>query len=211
MKKTHIFFVLLCVLLCLSTVFCGCVKEDVPKEFTVTFNGDGGTLVEGEEIQTVLKASELVPPIYEKEGFEFSGWDKNLSKITSDTTVKAVWVKDVYTVYFDLTGIKSDWVYRNGSHDLTYSPVTVKVEGQTSFGPITVKTGEAMGDNLPKASDVSFVGVNSQDYMFGYWYYEYQGERKKVESTTVFNDANILTGKTVTLKPLIMTVWTPSL
>ncbi|MCQ2752694.1 MAG: InlB B-repeat-containing protein [Bacilli bacterium] len=72
------------------------------EEYIVYFNGNGGTLVEGEEKQTVTKPEDLKPPKYEKPGYVFIGWDRDLTNIYSPTTIKALWVEDnKYIVYFD--------------------------------------------------------------------------------------------------------------
>lgn len=65
--------------------------EPVNPSYTVTFNGNGGTLVSGTEVQTVKSPSEIVAPVYEKEDYDFTGWDKDIATITTSTTVYAQW------------------------------------------------------------------------------------------------------------------------
>lgn len=98
MKK--IFLLLLTFVLaaaCLGAVACG-------KSFTVTFDGNGGTLVRGSESQTVTNVSEIEEPVYERAGYEFIGWDTAISEIKNDATVKALWKKIFYKVTFDGDG-----------------------------------------------------------------------------------------------------------
>lgn len=86
--------------------FSGCVNG---KEFTVTFDPDGGERVGGGElVQTVLDASEIVEPELEKKGYVLIGWDEVLSEITTDTTVKAIWEKDKIVVTFIVSGGEKD-------------------------------------------------------------------------------------------------------
>ena len=75
------------------------------KEFTVTFNPDGGVRVGGGElVQTVKSAADIYLPIVEKEGYTFMVWDKVISEIDSDTTVKAVWKPNMFKVTFVVSG-----------------------------------------------------------------------------------------------------------
>lgn len=72
--------------------------------FTVTFNGDGGTLVSGTESQTITYGQNATPPVYEKEGYTFNGWTGTYSNITNDLTITAKWIIIIYTVTFDGNG-----------------------------------------------------------------------------------------------------------
>ncbi len=92
-KKIGVVF-LIVALLCLVGL-CACKKE-----FTVTFDGNGGEFVlsSGYEIQTVSSGDELKPPKYTRVGYEFNTWDKVINKIDSDTTVKALWRAKTYTI-----------------------------------------------------------------------------------------------------------------
>jgi len=85
---------------------------------TVTFDGNGGTLISGEEVQSVPYGAMADAPIYEKEGFILS-WDWNISYycIMEDRTVTAIWTA-VYTISFHSNG---------GS---AVDPVTVEEESQ---------------------------------------------------------------------------------
>ncbi len=75
-----------------------------PKTYTVTFDGNGGTLVSGSEIQSVLHGEAAVAPTYTKEGSTFVGWDRDITDITGDVTIKALWDVAEYTVTFNGNG-----------------------------------------------------------------------------------------------------------
>ncbi len=114
--------ILMCALLataCSFVVGCG------PK-FTITFNGNGGTLVSGKEIQNVSAISEIIQPIYERVGYEFKGFDKDLSQMDGGTkaTLNAVWEAKKFTVNL-IVGEDSDIV--NVVYDSEYTfPVIEK-------------------------------------------------------------------------------------
>ena len=96
----------------------GCSIKDINKamgdSFTVTFDGNGGTLVSGELVQTVNNVLQLKYPVFEYEGYIAKGWDVDINMIKSDTTVKVLWVeKEGYSnVIFEP---------RNGDEDIRIS------------------------------------------------------------------------------------------
>lgn len=66
-------------------------KEEVTT-FTVTFNpGPHGNVVTGSLVQTVSSSDEIVPPTVIQDGYDFVGWDKEISSITSSCEVNATW------------------------------------------------------------------------------------------------------------------------
>ena len=87
MRKTRI--ILICILLtAICSFFIGCGPK-----FTITFNGNGGTLVSGSEYQSVSAISEIIQPVYERDGYNFVGFDKDLSQMGGGTkaTLIALW------------------------------------------------------------------------------------------------------------------------
>ncbi len=98
MKKSKIILLLSAMLLIVSLFAVGCGG---PKTFKVTFDANGGTLVSGELVQDVENATAIQAPVVEKTGYTLS-WDTDLSTITEETTVKAVWTANTYTVTFNL-------------------------------------------------------------------------------------------------------------
>lgn len=71
--------------------------------FTVTFNGSGGTLVSGDEIQEVLYNQAAIAPVYEMDGHTLS-FDKEFDKVKSNLTVNAVWEPATLNVTFNGSG-----------------------------------------------------------------------------------------------------------
>lgn len=69
----------------------GVPKPHIPMVFKVTFDGNGGTLVSGEETQKVKENKSATAPVYEREGYEFIGFDKDFSCVTRRMTVTAQW------------------------------------------------------------------------------------------------------------------------
>ena len=146
MKKSKIILLLGAMLLIASLFAFGCAKS-----FVVTFNGNGGTLVSGTEIQEVKSAEELVAPVYEKEGYTLS-WDKDITTIAEETTVNAVWTANKYEVTFILNA--SDATLEGGSTvEYTYDAVmnlpTPERAGYTFAG---WKKGSLEGETLVSGS-----------------------------------------------------------
>lgn len=83
-------------------------NEESTPTYTIMFNADGGTLVSGKEIQKVTKASEIIAPTYQKEGYIFKGFDKDLTTLSSDCIVNALWelATKTYKVTFEPNGGK---------------------------------------------------------------------------------------------------------
>ncbi len=104
MKKRLICLFLTFVLV-LGTVFSlvGCVPFN--KTFIVTFKLGAPTdevrIIEGELVQEVSSASEIEPPALSRTNWVHVGWDAELDKITSDTTVTAIWGLKNFTVTFE--------------------------------------------------------------------------------------------------------------
>ena len=91
---------ILTLLISLTVVFSSACSGN---KFTVRFHANGGRLVSGEEVQTVKNASDIVAPVYEKEGYVLS-FDKIIANITEDTEVYAVWTPINYKLSFDANG-----------------------------------------------------------------------------------------------------------
>lgn len=61
------------------------------KQYTVTFDINGGTLISGDLEQSVIQGSNASAPSVVKEGHYLRGWSGSYTKVTKDVTVKAVW------------------------------------------------------------------------------------------------------------------------
>lgn len=69
------------------------------KTYTVTFDGNGGTLVSGTEVQPVKFESPAQEPVYSYPGYTFNGWSTDFDSIRKDTTVSANWILATDTPY----------------------------------------------------------------------------------------------------------------
>lgn len=77
--------------------------------YTVTFNTNGGTIIQSVEVQEDDKLTNIDIPT--KEGFVFSCWhynsqefDLNNRKVTSSLTLDAIWIPNSYIVTLDSNG-----------------------------------------------------------------------------------------------------------
>ncbi len=103
---------ILLLMLALSVGFAwGCKTPSTgTNEFTVTFDGNGGVQVQTDTVslqQTVNNSSELKIPTFEKDGYQFNGWDLDISGIKTDSVVKAQWLK-IYTITYVAAEFDSD-------------------------------------------------------------------------------------------------------
>ena len=75
--------------------------------YTITFDLNGGTLLNGDLVQIVKQGEAATEPETGRSGYTFAGWDKAFDNITEDMTVTAIWIAipvPEYTVTFDLNG-----------------------------------------------------------------------------------------------------------
>lgn len=61
------------------------------KSYTVTFDLNGGILLSGDTVQRITQGQSATPPNVAKDGHYLMGWMGNYRKVTSDTTVRAIW------------------------------------------------------------------------------------------------------------------------
>lgn len=98
MRKTIRNYGLAVLLCCLCVLLTACSRE-----YTVTFDLNGGTLLSGELVQTVEEGQSAAAPQAELDNYRLS-WDRNFSAITEDTVVTAKWLPIRYKVTFELNG-----------------------------------------------------------------------------------------------------------
>lgn len=65
------------------------------REFRILFDGNGGRLVSGREEQFITFGQRAVPPVFEREGFVFLGWENSINYISVSgyATVRAIWMR----------------------------------------------------------------------------------------------------------------------
>ena len=74
--------------------------------FTVTFVGgaDDAYIYIGETEQTVNSSDQIIEPVFVRPGYNFIGWDRHISSIRDNTTVKALWTQYEFTITFEGAG-----------------------------------------------------------------------------------------------------------
>lgn len=100
--RKRVLCVILSIILAVGGMFVvGCSS----KEFTVTFDLNGGELVnEVELVQTVTSSSQIKTPEVVKEGYSFVGWDTIIDQVKTSTTIKALWTIKKYKITFMSNG-----------------------------------------------------------------------------------------------------------
>ena len=76
-------------------------------KYSVTFNGNGGSLVSGKTMQLVKYGGSATAPVFEKEGYSYT-YDKTFANVTKNQTITAIWSINQYTLTI---------VYDNGTSD----------------------------------------------------------------------------------------------
>ncbi len=154
-----------------------------PKQYTVTYDANGGTVAETTKTVTYHTAYELATPT--RTGYKFLGWvnaENSASVATSgaawetasDVTVKAVWEGKTYTV--------------------TLNPNDKNItDGKLTSTTITVTYGEEY--ELPTPT-------TKEDYSFGSW--KYNG--KKVDKIGVWS----IDAENIVLNASWYSNWTPA-
>ena len=85
--------------ICLIVLFAG------KKNYTVTFNLNGGECIGGEVVQSVRYGESANPPAVTREGHSFVGWDRAYNTITGDIEVFALWrIETTYGIEFEEVG-----------------------------------------------------------------------------------------------------------
>lgn len=137
------------------------------KSYTVTFDLDGGTLIAGDVQQRVTQGHDANPPKVAKEGHYFLRWSGSYSKVTSDTTLKAIWEYEttpgiVYTdaefsnyteIVGAFRGLRGD-VYIGAYHD----EKKVLAIGERAFADLTDVTAFYLLDGILRIEDGAFSG-----------------------------------------------------
>ena len=119
--------------------------------YVVTFDPNGGILKNGVLTQSVAYGSNATAPTLERVGYTLNGWDKALSNITSDITIKAQWEIITYNITYHL----------NGGTNSENNPSTYNIESETIIFENATKTGY---DFIGWYSNAAFTG-NKVNYV----------------------------------------------
>lgn len=112
-----------------ATTIYGKWNEVAVATYTVTFNGNGGTLVSGDEVQTVNQGEAAVAPVYTFGEYDFLGWDVNFSNVTSDLIVKALWDNQEPTKSLeDIWSTQKDLFFSVWGYHLEIDPTNIEVQ-----------------------------------------------------------------------------------
>ena len=106
--------------------------EEVKSTYTVTFVDWNGTVLKTQTIEEGSSATAPTNPT--RDGYEFTGWDKDFSNITANVTITAQYSIKTYTVTFkddDGTTLKTQTV-NHGSN--ATAPSNPSKEGYTFIG-----------------------------------------------------------------------------
>lgn len=119
-------------LICLSLLlFTGCTENSTTenKKYSITFEENGGTLVE--DITDIEKGSTVMLPTITRTGYIFEGWYTSKkfidgTKVTSDTAIGkdiklyAKWKALSFKINIDLDGGTMDSKYSDGINNISY-------------------------------------------------------------------------------------------
>ena len=78
--------------------------------YTVTFNGNGGTLTEGTATQSVRYGAAAAIPTFARSGYDFAGWDSTAGcdAVEQPLTITAQWTIVNYPITYTLNGGTND-------------------------------------------------------------------------------------------------------
>ena len=86
-----------------------------PITYTVTFRGHDG--IELATRTVIENGAAIAPTPPEVEGYEFTGWDKDFSNVTSNLEVNALYTKKTYTLALDANG----GLFQNNEEEKVYT------------------------------------------------------------------------------------------
>lgn len=140
--------------------------------FTITFDGNGGELVanSGAIEQTVLDASLIVEPTFVKTGYNWIGWDKVISTITTDTTVTAQWAPiSSVNIAIDSNGGEhiSDKITLTYNEEITTLPADPVRAGYVFSGWFCIVNN--VRESTPIYNGMIFKGVSRVQKILAMW------------------------------------------
>lgn len=143
MKKIYFFIAILLIFL-VNLTSCS-------KKYTVTFVDHDGTILKEETVKKGTTITEPSDPT--REGYTFIGWDNDLSNITSDIIVNAVYKKNQYTITFDTDGGSNIDAYT-----LDYNSFVIAPNNPTKEGYVFIGWDKEIPSNMP-ADNLIFKAV----------------------------------------------------
>lgn len=124
--------------------------------YTVTFDGNGGVLKSGTEVQNVKYEGNAIAPEYTRYGYVFNGFDGSYENIEKNITIRAKWA-DIQKQNYNMSGVVfegKEVTYNGEVHSLYIKGdlpegVTVNYENNTNVnaGTYTV-TAKFTGDSV---------------------------------------------------------------
>jgi uncharacterized repeat protein (TIGR02543 family) len=131
-------FILLCFILCSLIILAGCEESTHNDEFQITFDTQGGQLIDTIE-EKALSLIDL--PVPKREGYNFVGWVETDSdmilpaslRLTKDFHLLALWEGKLYSVIYETNGgipIEEDFFAYESSIELK----TPRKQGYTFIG-----------------------------------------------------------------------------
>ena len=129
--------------------------------FTVTFQGNGGTITSGAK-QAVKYGNAAVEPTVSYPGYKFIQWDKSFTAITENLTVTASWEIIVYSVSYNANG---------GELATGANPSTYTVETSTAIVNPTREYYEFLGWYDGTRKITTFLGVTGDLNLTAKWEY----------------------------------------
>jgi uncharacterized repeat protein (TIGR02543 family) len=134
-------------------------------DYTITFNVDGGSVVEP---LTQAYGSELVLPVPTKDGFNFVGWFADVDRtIPFEVTIMPLGNTTLYALWQDVS---------------LSSTVTFEVNGGSEIAPVVVSNGEAV---------VKPVDPTKEGYTFDGWFSDVALENEYNFDTPVNTDITL--------------------
>lgn len=118
------------------------ITEPVPTTFTVTFTDYDGTVLKTEVVKNGMGATAPDSPV--RDGFTFTGWDKDFSQVTGDLTVTAQYqiVGEVYISGENQTAEKGETIQLHLSlNNCTQAIKAAAITISTTSEEIIVESG----------------------------------------------------------------------
>ena len=119
--------------------------------YTVVFDGNGGTLISGEESQTVKYGGNVSAPTFARDGYTFDGFDiTNYTDVSESFTVTAGWSIITYTITYELDGGTLPENNNPISYTVETDTVTLVLPRKRNYGCLGWYDGDKKIEKLEK-------------------------------------------------------------